>query len=538
MKLALVPLLAAIGTTAAPVHHQERREELHAARHGTLPLEMLPMLPTDALHPLERATSSAFSLIDVPCARAIVDMGLILTSRTRPLTSHIYDTDWFALSLLTQFTSPDHLLEYEPSMAPLAIPVPFPGPYPSLRDPDVPGITFSKEKGWVFHGAPDNMNFVLPMGTIGGDIYPRTITLTNQHHEQEDTSLNKMIWGGLPITKTELDAVEQAVDDNLKDLNNLEPGRLQQRITDFEAKRAKACVGVLMRILHEEELAADDPADLYLNLAQAPKWEPLTQALYRTSNLVSDIDPLSHISVAALYALSLLELHPWINSPILVNSDPAFAVIAPLQRQLWGSLAEACLTHAQSLLGPDEDAAARWAKHALRVSQICLSDRYITRDRLFSAFQGALSPPALLRIHQLTKVMSLAQIVSVPPTERRVWATEACTPAQAEAKLRDGQSLMRIAWSSLYLLAEFGTDWDRKSDRAHDNCLTSHTCGTYDRFVNFMQDEFAQKQVHGVGHMAIYYDPTPCGLKNGLPHYCCERGGCGVKPKELCIVTP
>lgn len=56
-------------------------------------------LPTGALHSLDGATSSIFSLIDVPCARAIVDMCLILTSRTRPPTSRIYDTDWFALSL-------------------------------------------------------------------------------------------------------------------------------------------------------------------------------------------------------------------------------------------------------------------------------------------------------------------------------------------------------------------------------------------------------------------------------------------------------
>ena len=107
---------------------------------------------------------------------------------------------------LTQYTSPDHFLEYVTSMARLAISIPNPGPYPSLSDPNIPGITFSKERGWDFHAAPDNMNFALP------------IKITNQHYEQMDTSLNKAIWGDLPATKAELDAAEQAVDDNLKNL--------------------------------------------------------------------------------------------------------------------------------------------------------------------------------------------------------------------------------------------------------------------------------------------------------------------------------
>lgn len=101
-------------------------------------------------------------------------------------------------------------------MGSIAISIPFPGPYPSLSHPDISGITFSKEKGWDFHGAPGNMNFVIPMGSTGGDIYPCTIKLTNEHYEQQNTSLNKLIWGGLPVTKAELEAVERAVDDNLK----------------------------------------------------------------------------------------------------------------------------------------------------------------------------------------------------------------------------------------------------------------------------------------------------------------------------------
>lgn len=73
--------------------------------------------------------------------------------------------------------------------------------------------------------------------------------------------------------------------------SNVSPDFVKERLVAFEAKRAKACVGVLMRILHEDELVVDDPSDLYLKLAQAPQWEPLTQAVFRTNNLLDGVDP-------------------------------------------------------------------------------------------------------------------------------------------------------------------------------------------------------------------------------------------------------
>lgn len=99
-----------------------------------------------------------------------------------------------------------------------AVSIPYPGPFPSLCHPDIPGITFDKEKGWDFHGAPDNMNFALPVGTDGGDIYPRAAESTEKHYEQKDTSLNKQIWGDLPETMAELEALATTVDDTLQGL--------------------------------------------------------------------------------------------------------------------------------------------------------------------------------------------------------------------------------------------------------------------------------------------------------------------------------
>lgn len=93
-------------------------------------------------------------------------------------------------------------------------------------------------------------------------------------------------------------------------------------------------------------------------------------------------------SSAALYALALLEMHPWVNSPALANSDVASVVMRPFACGLWTALGKACLTQAQGMLLTDEDAAARWAQEALRVSQLCISDRYATRGTLFEAFQG------------------------------------------------------------------------------------------------------------------------------------------------------
>lgn len=96
-----------------------------------------------------------------------------------------------------------------------AVSIPFPGPFPSLCHPDIPGLTFNKDTGWGFHGAPDNMNFALPFGTVGGDMYRRVAEFTDAHYEQTNTALNKEIWGDLPRTVAELDKLEKDVDDNL-----------------------------------------------------------------------------------------------------------------------------------------------------------------------------------------------------------------------------------------------------------------------------------------------------------------------------------
>lgn len=134
-------------------------------------------------------------------------------------------------------------------------------------------------------------------------------------------------------------------------------------------------------------------------------------------------------------------------------------------------------------------------------------------------------------------VMSMAQILSVTPAERRAWAGDACSSAQAEAKLRDGQALMRSTWAALFLSAEFGTHCKHLDTWAHADCLIGHSCGTYGNFLNFMQWGPAQAQVHQVGQMAIQYEPRPCEFKNGLPFYC-ARGSCSETPKEYFIATP
>lgn len=134
--------------------------------------------------------------------------------------------------------------------------------------------------------------------------------------------------------------------------------------------------------------------------------------------------------------------------------------------------------------------------------------------------------------------MTLAQILSIPAMERRVWTYAPCSPAQVEVKDRDRQALMRSTWATLYMRAGFGTDGDGQIERAHENCLSKHTCGTYDEFTDFMQHESTQKEVHALHPLAICYDPTPCDFKEGLPFYCCAEGGCGVTPKEFFMITP
>lgn len=99
-----------------------------------------------------------------------------------------------------------------------AVSIPFPGPYPSLCHPDIPGLAFNKETGWGFHGAPDNMNFALPFGTVGGDMYDCIAEFNGAHYEQTNTALNKEIWGDLPLTMAELEKLEQDTDVNLENL--------------------------------------------------------------------------------------------------------------------------------------------------------------------------------------------------------------------------------------------------------------------------------------------------------------------------------
>lgn len=140
--------------------------------------------------------------------------------------------------------------------------------------------------------------------------------------------------------------------------------------------------------------------------------------------------------------------------------------------------------------------------------------------------------------------MTLAQILSVAPMERRAWTSPvgpACTPAQAEAKLRDGQALMRSLWASLFLAAELGPEYEHKYASAHAGCLNEHTCGTYTNFTSFMQGERAQAKAHQLGVAGINYEPRPCEFKNDLPFYCASspcHPMCGVAPKEFFLVTP
>lgn len=96
-------------------------------------------------------------------------------------------------------------------------------------------------------------------------------------------------------------------------------------------------------------------------------------------------------AAAARYALAILELYPWVNSPILFTSDKAFESFAPLSLELWDKLGKACVPHTHTQLGHDDGAAASWTQDALRVAQLGICERFTTRGKLYAAFEGASS---------------------------------------------------------------------------------------------------------------------------------------------------